>query len=538
MISLAELAQDQLRPDHVVALGPQGPVTWGELRPRIAGLAQRIRQSGQDRLGLGFSDGAGFLTGLLAAAAAGVTAVVPANLLPRTLAGLGVSVMDESWITESSADLAFPASAAILFQTSGTSGVPKLVARSLGQFEAEARALEALLGEAGAKVVATVPHHHVYGVTFRLIWPLLSGRAFHTAAFEMWEDALSALSAGDLLVTSPAHLARLGGLAPLTPVRRPALVLSAGAPLSDQDAVQARAVLGVAVTEIFGSTEAGVIASRTRDQPDPPWRPLAGVRVSVASDGCLAIHSPWAGAVASQDRAQSVEGGFRLLGRADRTAKIEGKRVALDELEAELCRHPWIRDAALVQLPEGGALGAVVVPTAQGSVEAKRLGRFRLTRQLRAHLAQGVEAAALPRRWRLVDHIPVNDMGKRVAALLAPLFGPPRQPLVQEMRSDGDEARYLLHVPADLYWFRGHFPGFPILPGVVLIHWAWSFARQSFGLGAVSPPVFQVKFKAPIRPDDRIALRLTRQPAKNRISFDTERNGASVASGSFSLEPS
>jgi predicted LPLAT superfamily acyltransferase len=65
-----------------------------------------------------------------------------------------------------------------------------------------------------------------------------------------------------------------------------------------------------------------------------------------------------------------------------------------------------------------------------------------------------------------------------------------------------------LHIRPDLLWFHGHFPGTPILPGVVQIHWAVDFARRYLGLDLDTAREFQIKFKAVIQPDDAVVLTL------------------------------
>jgi 3-hydroxymyristoyl/3-hydroxydecanoyl-(acyl carrier protein) dehydratase len=46
--------------------------------------------------------------------------------------------------------------------------------------------------------------------------------------------------------------------------------------------------------------------------------------------------------------------------------------------------------------------------------------------------------------------------------------------------ASGASATYRLRVPPTLEHFRGHFPGFPILPGVVQLDWAVRFGRLHF----------------------------------------------------------
>jgi acyl-coenzyme A synthetase/AMP-(fatty) acid ligase len=67
-------------------------------------------------------------------------------------------------------------------------------------------------------------------------------------------------------------------------------------------------------------------------------------------------------------------------------------------------------------------LGAVARLTPPGIEEVARLGKFRFERMLRRELADAEDAAVLPRRWRFVEELPVDGMGKRRIADLRKLF--------------------------------------------------------------------------------------------------------------------
>lgn len=537
MISLENLSPAAFAPGHVVALVGDEPMHWERFCAEIGGTARQL--AGCRRVAVVHEDCRRFAVGLLGGLSAGAEVVLPANSQKATLAALAAEVdrvVDDAFVPGEAAwsPGLSGAGSRLVFHTSGSTGEPKRVERSLGSLSAELAALHRLWGGrlAGAVAAATVPHHHVYGLVFNLLWPLVAGRPFLAGRFDLWETLLAELPPGAVLVTSPAHLTRLGGLEPLTPERRPRMVLSAGAPLPEAAAMDAVRVLGVAVTEIYGSTETGAMATRRRDGTgEPPWLPLPGYGVTSDAEGLLRLDSP-VGCLRIADRMEEVEGGgFRLLGRADRIVKIEGKRVSLDEVEQALEGLPEVARAGVLVLD--GRLAAALVLDEAGRRALAALGAFRFGRGLRRRLADRLEPVCLPRRWRFVAALPEREMGKRRAEDLAALFAKSeRLPKILGRRRTGDGGVELdMEIPPGLLWFQGHFPGHPILPGVVQMDWAVNFGREELGLALPAAREFQIKFKSIIAPGDRLTLALRHDSARDRLSFEYRRDGETCSTG-------
>ncbi len=81
----------------------------------------------------------------------------------------------------------------------------------------------------------------------------------------------------------------------------------------------------------------------------------------------------------------------------------------------------------------------------------------------------------------------------------------PVPPLASEVLT-AEGLTWTFEVPTDLPFFEGHFPGHPILPGVVALGWLLAGAERFLGrpLGAVA--LLNVKFHVVILPGARVEL--------------------------------
>lgn len=388
-----------------VALGENGMVCWQDFSKRIEAhkLPPTIILHNEKPLE--------FLAMLLAGLKQGCRLIIPPNFQPKTLSELAALPQ-----------LPAPTEATLELYTSGTSGTPKLISKTLHQLEAECRVLEDCWGRAIDRrvVVSTTPCHHIYGLLFRLLWPLCAGRPFDcVTATEPATLKERLCAAGDaILVSSPAHLSRLPELLILEQLSpRPALVFSSGGPLLPAHAQSYASAWGTAPIEIFGSTETGGIAWRQQRAADDSWTPLPGVRINQDDDEALVVRSPFLPDDLPYGMADRIaprkDGRFQLLGRLDRIVKIEEKRLSLPEMESWLVRHPAVAAVVLAAITTGTrqVVGAVVVLNAEADTS-----RRTVVDNLRTHLAQRFDRVLFPRRWRFVDRLPFNERGKLASA--------------------------------------------------------------------------------------------------------------------------
>ncbi|MGE5319601.1 MAG: AMP-binding protein [Hyphomicrobiaceae bacterium] len=307
--------------------------------------------------------------------------------------------------------------AAILF-TSGSTGLPQPQRKTWGRLVANGRAGAAALGldRTPHALVGTVPVQHSYGFESTLLLALHGGCAFWCGKPFYPQDIAAALEAVPrprLLVTTPFHLSTLlaSGL------ELPAIdqLLSATAPLPAALAAEAEARAGAPLTEIYGSTESGQLASR-RTTDRPVWTLLPGVRLQQEADTTYACDGHVEGRVALADIIELLpQRRFLLQGRQADLVNIAGKRTSLAYLNHQIAAVPGVVDAAFF-LPDDDSAGGITRLTA--FVVAPTLD----SRQLLAALRQRIDALFLPRPPIFVDALPRNSTGKLPRSTLQALY--------------------------------------------------------------------------------------------------------------------
>lgn len=78
--------------------------------------------------------------------------------------------------------------------------------------------------------------------------------------------------------------------------------------------------------------------------------------------------------------------------------------------------------------------------------------------------------------------------------------------------------KLLLDISPEMDCFQGHFPGNPILPGIVQLHWAIGFSISLLGFSEVPFDIKRLKFKNIIQPPSVLELVLSKAPT-NMVQF-------------------
>lgn len=438
--SLSNLLMTPWPDHHIVASSSSSSITWWQFRQDVSQLAAHIRLCKHQRWAICSEDSYWFAVAFFAAIQADRHVVLPGNYQPAALAELAEhydAILHDGVIQEPAARHAIqlpleagrPSSQQLVpialghvhltLFTSGSSGTPKAIDKNLAAIDAELAVMESLWGKqlTDAHIASTVSHQHIYGLLFRVLWPLCSGRSFDRHDLKYPEQVIRHAGNNVVLISSPALLKRLTGTPVASSYRA---IFSSGGPLPFNAVKQCQLLLRQQPFEIFGSTETGGIGYRQQHRETTAWQLLPAIRADLDPNGCLRICSPFINPeiwYQTTDICELVGNEqFLLKGRSDRIVKIEEKRVSLPEVEQRLCQLAWVEEAAVIPLEHGQrlSLAAAITLTPSGQELLTQSGKGKFWQRLRQSLRQWIEPVAIPRRFRIVEAIPVNSQGKRL----------------------------------------------------------------------------------------------------------------------------
>ncbi|WP_172329471.1 (2,3-dihydroxybenzoyl)adenylate synthase [Mangrovicoccus sp. HB161399] len=339
-----------------------------------------------------------------------------------------------------------PAEEVAFFQLSGGStGTPKLIPRTHDDYAYSVRESVRICGVTGdTRMLVALPAPHNY----------LMSSPGSLGVFEAGGTVVLA-SAPDPQICFPLIAEHRVDMVPLVP-SAVALWLEAagkgghdlaslrsmlvgGAAFAEATARKVPQVFGCRLIQVFGMAEGLVNYTRPEDPPGTVFstqgRPISpddevrvldpeGRPVPDGTPGELATRGPYTfrgyyRAPGHNLRAFDPEGFYRsgdvvvrhpsghlqVVGRVKDQINRGGEKIAAEEIEALLLRHPLIRQAALVAVPDPvlGERSCAVIVAGDGL----------RTVDVRRHLmAQGIAEYKLPDRIRLASSLPLTPVGK------------------------------------------------------------------------------------------------------------------------------
>ena len=538
--------------DRICMHTPDGARTWRDFLVAVESWRLAILESGARRVAVFSPNLFEMASGVYGAWAAGALVVFPANTseaMVRLLAEGAADALIGQFETSGGLPVLAPAATdtpcrmeiddqlPCELYTSGSTGIPAGIPKVIRKLFYEVENIDkGQYGRAGelpeeTVVISSVSAQHIYGLLFYMLWPLAAARPAWGERLANPEAVISVARRFEKLVwiTSPALLQRLPDYLDWASARgRICRIFTAGGPIDAAGIAHVNTLTGISPVEVLGSSEAGGIACRCRvpdesgNVPDEPWSPLPLMTVKTL-EGLLWVKSPQLetdGWMQTGDRAEMLpDGRFRHYGRADRVAKIAEKRVSLTGIETLLVNTGLVAKARAFQLADAKAsLAVVAVPAEKGCAELLQHGKKSLVDTLKTALLTSFERVCLPRYWRFVQALPEDHMGKTTLDVLTPLFDA-RTPQWVLQEKTGDAARGLLLVSANAPFFKGHFDGFPILPGLAQTQWLTEIACRTFGIDPMRfSGIRNLKFSRPVRPGETLLVEYTRQ-SEDAVAF-------------------
>ena len=427
----------------------------------------------------------------------------------------------------------------VTFHTSGSTAKPKTIVKTFASLAKEVAFHRARLADVLARkpvFLSTVEPHHMYGILWRVLLPKAAGCTVDPEVILTPESLLKKMRSAEsvFLVTTPSFLARFVEYAYLYDVPQNVVELTtSGALLTADVAAAARRVFGRAPLEIFGSTETGGVADRRQETGNELWTVFDPVKAWADAEGRLVVSSPFScqrrftlgdGVVfeaEGRDKRDPPPGEvasrrFRLCGRMDRMVKIAEQRVSLPEMEATMCLIPEVAEVAL------GVVEGPYGPT---------LGKRACARALRAKCQQFFPKGAVPRKYRFVHALPRNAQGKvQASAIQEILNSQMAEPLMENEIRTSTTYEADLTFDGDAAYFKGHFPDFAVLPGVIQLGTAHRIAEAFMGHARTLRQVKKMKFSHVLRPGETVHFTLTKK-TDDEFTYEYRKGDVQCASG-------
>jgi 2,3-dihydroxybenzoate-AMP ligase len=341
-----------------------------------------------------------------------------------------------------------PAGVAVFLLSGGTTGLPKLIARTHNDYSYNARASAELcrLGEDTVYLVSLPASHNFPLACPGILGTLLSGGCVVMIASPDPASAFAAIEREGVTITAVvpavaqrwlAHAAECGSAA----LRTLQVLQVGGARLADELAWRVRPVLGATLQQVFGMAE-GLLNYTRLDDPDEvicgtqgrPLSPGDEVRIVDADGrdlpdgqpGALLTRGPYTPRgyyrAPEQNARAFTPGGWYASGdvvhrRPDGNLVVEGRdkdminrggeKISAEEVENLLYRMPGIAQVAAVAAPDaelGERICVFVVPEPGRQISLSEIRG--------GPEAAGVAKFKWPERLEIMAELPVTKMGK------------------------------------------------------------------------------------------------------------------------------
>ena len=297
--------------------------------------------------------------------------------------------------------------------TGGSTGKPKVWSKSPRNLFSEAFYLKEKFAISDKDLfVATVPPYHIYGLLFSVLVPFVAHARLLPDIYTFPQEIISTTNKNkaSVMVSVPIHYRAMK----VDNLSAPSLkvAFSSSGVLDRSDGLHFHKKTGLGITEIYGSTETGGIATRCISEHTDSWKPFdivswksIGKRLSIKSDfASPEMERDTDGYCLTGDEVrEDKDNRFVLLGRADGIVKVAGKRVDLMDVQNKIRTLPTVRDAIVVSLPAEKGRESVIAAVVACDLTETHLKKL---------LMDMLEPYAIPRRVKIVSSIAAAATGK------------------------------------------------------------------------------------------------------------------------------
>lgn len=300
----------------------------------------------------------------------------------------------------------------INFYTSGFTGFPKLIEKTLKQFEAEALKI---IGEFGENLkdsifAYSVPHYHSYGFVFDFLVPYILELKFLDNRINYLETLNNFEEYKEItFITNPAFLKRIDKSS--LKIKSKWYVFSSTGALDKETSDLCIETFNTDAIEIYGSTEGGGMAYRKKSEKDL-WTRLKIVKLKVNENGSLFCSSGYTGEGFWVHVGDVVDmknkNEFELLGREDSIVKIEGKRISVQQIDRQILQDKNFIDSYTIYCKSDKreyAASFIVLKDANANKDDMR-------KYIKDYLKGYFEKIVIPKKIYFIERIPRNELGK------------------------------------------------------------------------------------------------------------------------------
>ena len=297
--------------------------------------------------------------------------------------------------------------------TGGSTGKPKVWSKTPRNLLAEAFYLQKKFALSDKDLfVATIPPYHIYGLLFSVLVPFVAHAQVLPDIYIFPQEIISTINKhkASVLVSVPIHYRALK----VDNLSAPSLKIafSSSGVLNRSDGLHFLKKTGVGITEIYGSTETGGIATRCISEYTDSWKAfdvvswkLMGSRLSVKSDFASSEMERDVNGfcMTGDDACEDKNSRFVLLGRADGIVKVAGKRVDLLDVQNKIKTLPTVSDVVVVAIPTDKGRESVIAAVIACDLTETHVKKL---------LMDMLEPYAVPRRIKIVSSIARTATGK------------------------------------------------------------------------------------------------------------------------------